>query len=215
MFFWLFIISKLMGQREVARLTLFDFLVSITIGGLVSGPLFIPKVGLKGPIINIAFLGLLNMTLAYLSLKHSKIRRVFQDEPFVLIENGIILEEMMGKTRFNLDDLLTELRLKNVANIADVEFAILESSGTLSVILKSQARPLTPKDLKLETDYEGMPIVLIEDGNVLEDNLQKNNLNQAWLISELENQGTKGLDNVMAAILDTKGRLYVSKKKHT
>ncbi len=175
MFVWLFAITKLMGQREIARLTLFDFIISITIGGLVSGPLFISKAGLKGPLINIAFLGFLHICLAYISLYHSKFRRIVQDEPIILIENGKILDRMMAKTRFNLDELLTELRLKNVSDITDVEFAILESSGQLSVILKSQSRPLTPKDLKLQTNYEGMSIVLIEDGNILQDNLKKNN----------------------------------------
>ena len=212
MFFWLLIVTKVMGQRQVARMTLFDFIASITMGGLLSGPLFFPKVALKGALINITLLGLLNLALSYLSLKNAKLRRVVQDEPIVLVQNGQLLEKMMSKTRFNLDDLMTQLRLKNVTDISDVEFAILESSGELSVILKSQARPVTPADLRLDTDYEGMPTVLIEDGNIIEDNLQRNNLSAAWLLVQLENQGVQDVNTVMAAILDTKGRLFVSKK---
>ena len=211
MFFWLLIVTKLMGQRELARMTLFDFISSITMGGLLSGPLFFPKVALKGALINITLLGLLNIGFSYISLKHSKVRRIVQDEPIILVQNGQILKKMMGKARFNLDDLLTQLRLKNVTNISDVEFAILESNGQLSVIVKSQARPITPADLELETEYEGMATVLVEDGNILEDNLQKNNLTQAWLLAELEAQGFDDIQTVMAAILDTKGKLYVSK----
>lgn len=215
MFLWLLIVTKLMGQREVAQLNLFDFIVSISIGGLVSGPLFNPRAGLKGALINVGLLGILNIALAFLSLKNPKFRRIVQEEPIILIQNGKILEDMMRKTRFNLDDLLTDLRLRNIPNISDVEFAILESNGKLSIIPKSQARPVTPGDLKISTEYEGMPTVLIEDGNIVEDNLRDNHLTKEWLFQELRAQGIKDLDNVMAAILDTKGTLFVSKKKHT
>lgn len=213
MFLWLFVITKLMGQREMAQLNLFDFIVSITIGGLVSGPLFNPRAGLKGALINVGLLGTLDIVLAYLSLKNPKLRRIVQEEPIVLVQNGKILEDMMGKTRFNLDDLLAELRLKNIPNISDVEFAILESNGKLSIIPKSQARPLTPRDLRLSTEYEGMPTVLIEDGNIVEDNLRDNHLTKEWLYHELKAQGINDVTNVMAAILDTKGTLFVSRKK--
>lgn len=213
MFLWLFVITKLMGQREMAQLNLFDFIVSITIGGLVSGPLFNPRAGLKGALINVGLLGTLDIVLAYLSLKNPKFRRIVQEEPIVLVQNGKILEDMMGKTRFNLDDLLAELRLKNIPNISDVEFAILESNGKLSIIPKSQARPLTPRDLRLSTEYEGMPTVLIEDGNIVEDNLRDNHLTKEWLYHELKAQGINDVTNVMAAILDTKGTLFVSRKK--
>lgn len=214
MFVWLLAITKLMGQREVAQLNLFDFIVSITIGGLVSGPLFNPRAGLKGALINLGLLGSLNILLAYASLKNPKFRRIVQEEPIVLIQNGKILEDMMRKTRFNLDDLLTDLRLKNIPDISDVEFAILESNGKLSIIPKSQARPLTPRDLRLSTEYEGMPTVLIEDGNIVEDNLRDNHLTKEWLFQELKAQGIDDEANVMAAVLDTKGTLFVSKKKH-
>ncbi|NMB39511.1 MAG: DUF421 domain-containing protein [Firmicutes bacterium] len=213
MFFWLFLVTKLMGQREVAKLNLFDFIAAISIGGLVSGPLFNPRAGLSGPIINVGLLGLLNIILAYISLKNPKLRRVFQEEPIVLIQNGKILDNMMHKTRFNLDDLLANLRLKNIADISDIEFAILESNGELSIIPKSQARPITPKDFNLSTEYEGMPTVLIEDGNVVEDNLKDNHLTVEWLLQELKAQGIADPSDVTAAILDTKGTLFVSKKR--
>ena len=212
LFFWLLVVTKLMGQRQLARMTLFDFISSITMGGLLSGPLFLPKVALKGALVNLTLLGFLNILLSFLSLKNAKLRRIVQDEPIILMQNGQILEKMMAKTRFNLDDLLTQLRLASVSNISDVEFAVLESNGQISVILKSQGRPVTPADLKIETTYEGMSSVLIEDGNIIEDNLSKNNLTTSWLLCELESQGINNPKSVVAAILDTKGKLYISNK---
>ncbi len=141
---------------------------------------------MTGVITTIATMGVLNIIIAFIGLKNSKFRRVVQDEPLVLIQNGKILENMLRRTRFNLDELLAELRLKNVPDINDVEFTILESNGQISVIPKSQARYVRPDDLKVNTEYEGMSTVLIEDGNIVEDNLRENQLDEEWLHKELQ-----------------------------
>lgn len=214
-FLWLLFITKLMGQREIGALNIFDFVVSITIGSVAAAPLATPNDDLLGPLVSVGTLGALNIIIAYLALKNAKLRRIVQDEPIILLQNGRILENTMRSTRFNLDDLLSEMRKKNIPSLADVEFAILEPSGTISIIAKSQARPLTPQDLQIPTQYEGMPTVLIEDGNIIEDNLQKNNLTKAWLFEQLRNLGITDENEVFAAILDTQGRFYVSKKDQT
>lgn len=210
-YLWLLLISKLMGQRELAHLTLFDFLIVFTVGGAAVGPLSHANTGLVGALTSVATLGALNIAVAYLGLRHSKLRRVVQDEPIILIQNGKILPNMMRKVRVNLDGLLMELRQANVMNIHDVEFAILESSGKISVIPKSQARPVTPRDMGIATDYEGMPTVIIEDGNVLEDNLRKKSLSKKWLDDQLRAQGLSNPDQVFAAVLNSAGELYISK----
>ncbi len=214
-FVWLMVVTRLMGQREIGRLTLFDFIIAIMIGSVFAGPLSGPTQSLIGALISVSALALLNIAVAYLALKNAKLLRVVQEEPLVLIQNGQLLEDTMRKARLNLSDLLMELRLKNVPNLADVEFAILEPNGKVSVIPKSQARPVTPSDLQLSTDYEGMPTLLIEDGTIIEDNLRENRLDKAWLIEQLRMQGVDDPDTVLAAMLDTRGRLYVSKMNQT
>ncbi|KUO50841.1 MAG: hypothetical protein APF76_01280 [Desulfitibacter sp. BRH_c19] len=209
---WLLLIVKVMGQRLIGRLNLFDFIIAITIGSVAAGPLSDSQSGLIGPILTMTFLGVFHVLTAYLALKNSKIRRVVQDEPIVLIQNGRLIREKMYKARFNLDDVLFALREKNMHNLHDVEFAILESNGQLSVIPKSQIRPLQPRDLGIPTSYEGMATVLIEDGNIIQDNLKRKNLDENWLIAELEKQDIHNPNDVMVAMLDTLGRLYVSKK---
>lgn len=211
-YLWLLFITKLMGQREVGRLTLFDFVISITIGSISASPLSSSSQNLIPALISITVLGTLHITFAYIALKNAKFRRIVQEEPLVLIQNGTILEDTLRKARYNLDDLLSELRLKNVPDPADVEFAILEPTGRLSVVPKSQARPVLPRDLQLSTAYEGLPSVLIEDGNVLQDNLNENKLSEDWLREELENLGITDPNAVMIAVLNTRGQLYVSKK---
>lgn len=212
MFFWLLLTTKLMGQRQIGRLTAFDFIVAFTVGGTAAGVLNNSRNALIGAIISIATLAALDIIVAYLSLKNAKLRRLVQDEPLVLIQNGRLIETMMRKARFNLDDLLLELRRKNIPNLQDVEFAILESNGKLSVIPKSQARPLQPRDLGIATNYEGLPTVLIEDGNIIEDNLYKSDLDKAWLLEQLTLQGIDNPKTVFVAMLDTQGKLFVCKK---
>jgi len=214
-YLWLHFVTKIMGQREIGTLNVFDFIVAITIGSVAAAPLASSTDDLLGPFVSIGTLGALNLLIAYLALKNSKFRRVVQDEPIILVQNGRILEDIMRSTRFNLDDLLTEIRKNNIPNLSDVEFAILESNGRVSVIPKSQARPITPRDLQIPTPYEGMPTVLIEDSNIIEDNLQKNQLNKNWLLEQLQDLGIRSENEVFAALLDTQGRLYVSKKNHT
>lgn len=212
MFWWLLFMTKLMGQRQIGRLTAFDFIVAFTVGGTAAGVLNNAKNALIGAIATIGTLTALDIMVSYLALKNAKLRRVVQDEPLVLVQNGRIIEDMLRKARFNLDDLLLELRLEGFPNLHDIEFAILESNGKLSVIPKSDARPVQPRDLHLQTSYEGMSTLLIEDGNTIEDNLRKSRVNMAWLLEHLNQQGISSPEDVFAAMLDTKGRLYVSRK---
>lgn len=211
-FIWLFVMTKLMGQREIGRLTLFDFVIAITIGSVSAGSLGNSQTDLNGVLLTTGTLALLNIIIAVLALKSLSFRRIMQGEPLVLIQNGKLLEDTMRKARINVDDLLMGLRRNKVPNLSDVEFAVLEPNGKISVIPKSQSRNLKPKDLNIDTNYEGFPTVVIEDGNILKDNLQENNLDVEWLEEELEKQGVEDKDNILAAMLDTQGRLYISKK---
>ena len=122
---------------------------------------------------------------------------------------------MLRKARYNLDDLLQELRLKNIFDLNDVEFAIIESNGQLSVILKSQVRPIQPKDMGITTQYEGMATILIEDGNIVKDNLERSKLDILWLSNELKKQGINSPSDVYVAMLNTQGQLYVSRKNES
>ena len=157
-----------------------------------------------------ATIGALDIIFAYLGLKEPK-AAAFQDESITLIENGQIRYDMLAKTMVNLDDLLAGLRLKNYPNIHDVEFAFLESNGELSVI-PNPGPACDATDLGIPTEYEGRPVVLVEDGNIVLDNLERNKLTKDWLLEELVKQGAGDVSQLAAVILDTKGRLYIGHK---
>ncbi|MFW6238896.1 MAG: YetF domain-containing protein [Halanaerobiales bacterium] len=207
---WLVVLTRLMGQRQVGRLTLFDFIIAIITGSVAAAGLTDPGTSLGVTLISLAALAALDIVLSFLSVKYSRLRRVVQGEPKILIKNGDLQKSVMKQARVNMDDLLMGLREKKVPNLHDVEFAVLEPNGKISVIPRSQARTVKPKDLNLDTGYEGYPVMIIEDGNILEDNLRENNLDRDWLYGELKKQGIQDEEQVMAAMLDTGGRLFVN-----
>jgi uncharacterized membrane protein YcaP (DUF421 family) len=211
-YLYLFLMGKLVGQRNIRQLTLFDFIVAITLGTIAGAPLSSSRTGLKGAVLSLTTFAVLDFITAYLSLKYPRFRQVAQNKPLIIVENGHIREDAMRKARYNLDDLLIALRLNNVPNLNDVEFAVLEPNGELSVVPKSQNRPVTPSDLGLTIPYDGLPTVLIQDGVIDDENLKAVDLDRNWLYGELHGYNIDNPSDVFAALLDTKGRLYVSRK---
>ncbi|WP_027717994.1 DUF421 domain-containing protein [Desulfovirgula thermocuniculi] len=206
-YFIVLLVVRLMGKREIGQFSPFDFVVAIIIAELAAIPME-SDIPLWRGILPLLTLGLLEIALSFLALHFRFLRRLLDGEPQVVIRNGRVIKEELRRARYNLDDLLAQLREKGVVNVGDVEFAVLETSGRLSVILKSQKRPVTPEDLGLETRYEGLPTVLIMDGKVMKKNLDSVGLSEEWLKERLEVMGKKPQEVFLAA-LGTDGRLFV------
>lgn len=203
---------RLMGKRQIGQLQPYELVIIIMLSELAAIPMEDIGIPLYGGLLPILTLLVAEVILSYISLKSVKARELICGMPAVLIEGGKIMEKELERTRFNINDLLEELRSKNFPDISDVEFAILETSGHLSVIPKSQKRPLVPQDLNISTQYEGLPLPLVIDGRVMDNNLQKARLNPGWLTSELNKFGIKSAKDVLFASLDTEGRLFYQLK---
>ncbi|MBM7556504.1 DUF421 domain-containing protein [Halanaerobacter jeridensis] len=203
---------RLMGKREVGELTPIDLVVSLMIAEL--GVLIIEdkSIGLVKGLIPIFTLVGVEILVSYLSLKNDTIRKLVNGTPSVLIKNGKIMTEEMRHNRYTTHDLLTQLREKDIFNISDVEFAVLETSGELTVVPKSQKRNLTPENLGLETGYEGLPIVLIEDGGINYTALEEVDLDKKWLTTELKKRMIDDISEVLILAIETDGNLYLSTK---
>lgn len=211
-FFSLLILVRLMGKQQMSELTFFDYVVGITIGSIAATLSVQLNENTTATLTGMVIWAALPILLAYLSLHNVWIRKIVSGEATVVIKNGKIQEQNLAKIRLSIDDLLAQLRTKNVFNIADVEFAVFETNGMLSVQLKSQKQSLTPSDLKLPTQYAGLPTDLIIDGKVLPDSLKSLHLTQAWLQYQLSKQNIKDFSQVSLAQLDTTGNLYVDLK---
>lgn len=203
----LFILTRIMGKRQIAQLTFFDYVVGISIGSIAASFAVDDSVGYVKGITGMIIYALFPILLSFTSLKSYWGRKILDGLPIILIQNGKIVENGLKKTKMNISDLLEECRLKDIFNIADIEFAILETSGKLSVQLKSSNQPLTPKDMNIQAQYKGLCVNLIIDGKILENHLGIIGKDMKWLNTELHRQRIKSPSEVLLAYLDTSGAL--------
>ncbi|WP_242866738.1 YetF domain-containing protein [Abyssisolibacter fermentans] len=206
---FLFTATKLLTKRSLANLTYFDYIATTTLGTIGGNLAFNTKINISTFIFSMTLITIIIMLVSYLSMKSKTIRDFFAGKPTILIENGKILENTMSKLNYSYDYLNEQLRQEGIFDINQVEFAILESNGGFSVKLKSQNRALTPHDLKLATQYEGLATEIILDGKIIEKNLQKNNIDKEWLYKQLLKRKINSIEDVSFAALSTNGNLYV------
>lgn len=218
-YFFILILLRLMGKRELAKMSVFDVVISIMLAEMavlaiedVEKPAYFFYLPMAG-------IGFLEIVMAILTLKSRRVRQWVEGSPTVLIENGQIREQALKENRINLDDLLIQLRQKNISHLADVEFAILEPTGELSVFPKREKQPVTKEDLHIAADsavfpvrYDGLPLPLIMDGKVREDNLQRIGQNTFWLKKEIRKRGIREFREVFFCSIDSQGRLHIDKK---
>ncbi|MDR7237367.1 uncharacterized membrane protein YcaP (DUF421 family) [Neobacillus drentensis] len=183
------VIFRLMGKREIGELSILDLVVFIMIGEMAVVAIERVNTPLFHTVVPMVLLMLIQISLAVISLKSKKFRNLVDGQPSIIINRGKIDENAMRKQRYNFDDLMTQLREKNIRSIADVEFAILESSGSLSVIEKL-------KDKNEEPQQGDITIPLILDGNIEEENLTRINKTNLWLRQELKKKGYRDVKKI-------------------
>lgn len=212
-YFFIFLMMRLMGKREVGKLSVFDLVVSFMIADISAIALEnLDQPLIKGllPIFTIVILQIL---LSYVSLKSEKVRHWIDGSPIVIINRGKIEKETMAKARYNLDDLLMQLREKDIADIRDVEFAILETSGKLSVFPKEKKQVSENEDAKNQEAPFRMPIPLIVDGKVQQNELKKLGKDTHWLQQKIRKLGYQRVEEIFYASVDQTGEWYVDPKE--
>ena len=211
-FLVLLMLVRLMGKQQVAQLTLFDYVVGITIGSIAATMSVQVNESLLATMAGLITWSALAILLAILTIHSSKLRKLVDGQPTVVIQEGRILEDNLKSIRIPIDELLSELRTMGVFNIADVQTALFEPGGKISVQKKSQKQPVTSEDLNLQPHYQGLPVTLIQDGEVMEQSLKSLSLGKAWLKHQLAKQDISDMSEVSLAQLDTSGNLYVDLK---
>ncbi|NLU41396.1 MAG: DUF421 domain-containing protein [Firmicutes bacterium] len=206
-------LMRLMGKRQIGQLQPSELVVAILVADLAAVPMQDKDIPLINGAIPILVLMIAEVLASYLTLRSSVARSIISGRPSVLISGGKIMWRELRDARINLDDLAEQLRIKGYPDIADVEYAILETSGQMSVIPKSQRRPVCPADLGIDTSYEGLPVTLVVDGKPNSDNLQLVNLDEQWLRRQLADRGVDNLKEVILATLNTKGELFYQVKE--
>ncbi|QGG47536.1 YetF domain-containing protein [Heliorestis convoluta] len=210
---FLLLFTRLLGRQLISQMTLFEYVVGITIGSLAADMTLAGSDNFWDGALALAVWIVLPILLGWFTLRSFWLRKIVEGEPSIIIVNGTIDKQALQRHRFNLDDLLSNLREQGVFNLHDIEFAILETDGSVSVLQKSQKRPVTPEDLHLSTSYTGLPTTLLEDGQIIEHRLREIRLSKEWLLTQLRNRGIKDINEVFIAQIDTEGKLYVDLKK--
>ncbi|OCT14964.1 hypothetical protein A8709_12600 [Paenibacillus pectinilyticus] len=213
-YFVVFLMLRIMGKREIGKLSLFDLVISIMIAEIAVFVLEDAAKPLTYGLVPMGTLVLIQVLIAYITLKSRTVRVLFDGKPSVLINKGMIDREEMKKHRYNLDDLMLQLRQNKVMNVADVEFAILEPSGKLSVVEKEvkETASLDPT-IKATIRYEGLPLPLIMDGKVQDENLEKIGQTRFWLKNQLQEKGARDFKEVFYCSIDHRGRMFLDRKR--
>ncbi|MDW7675131.1 MAG: DUF421 domain-containing protein [Bacillota bacterium] len=211
-FFVLLLMTRLMGKTEVSQLSYFDYIVGITIGTIAGSMSIDPGIMMSSATTGVLVWAGLKIMMELLTLRSIPARKILEGEPIVVIKNGKLMEKAMGRTFYNTEELMVQLRNKDIFDLSEIEEAVLEPNGKISVIKKSQYQPLTPKDMHISTNYKGMPQVLVIDGKVAQHRLAELRLSEEWLNQQLNNLGIDSISQVMLAQLNTQGELFVDKK---
>lgn len=204
----LIVMTKLLGKKQISEISFFEYITGITIGSIAAEVIMGLERNIGNGILAIFIFSIITFAVDFLSLKSKKFRDLVEGTPTVLIKDGKIQEDNLKKEKYSLDELGTLLRQKNIFRVADVEFAVLEPSGDLSVLLKKEHQPLTPKDINLKVANEKEPHTVIMDGNILYDQLAAANKSPKWLDIELDKLGVL-LENIFLGQVDSYGELTV------
>lgn len=205
------IVMRLMGKREIGQLQPFELAIAIMIADLASIPMSDIGIPIMDGIIPILGLLVMHLLISFINLKSMKMRAFICGKPSILIYRGKINEEVMRKERFTINELQERLRSNNVYDIGDVEYAILETSGQVSVIEKPNKRMVTPEDLNIEPEYEGISYDLVIDGKVMNENLKILNKDYNWLEHEVRKFNMRPEEALLVAI-NGKGNFFCQKK---
>ncbi len=203
---------RFMGKRQIGQLQPSELVIAMMLSELAAIPVENVGTPLLTGIVPIFTLIITETTFSFFTLKSRMIRKILSGSPTILIAKGQVLEKEMERLRFNIDDLMEELRTKGYPNISDIEYAIIESNGGLSVIPKSSKRPVTPEDMNMTPQYEGLPFFLVADGTINQVAMKDAGVSIEWLLEKIKKYDIHDIADVFIASLDHAGNLFIQKK---
>lgn len=208
----LFFLTKLMGNKEMSQLSLFDYINGITIGSIAAEMATSLENNFLYPLLAMIIYALSVVLLSILTAKSIKLRRFLTGKSMMLFDNGKIYKGNLNKAKIDLTEMLIQSRIHGYFDLNDVQTIVLEPNGKLSFLPKASSRPITPKDMNLTPNQEKLVINVIMDGKVLNDNLKFTGNNKIWLQRKLKEQGINRVKDVFLATCDFKNTLTVYKQ---
>lgn len=209
---YLFLLTKAMGVKHISQLTLFDYTIGITIGNVAGTMSVDTEINILIPLIVIALLALSNIVISYITRKSIIGRRVITGNPCLLIEKGQFVYKNLKRSQFDINDLLVELRQSGYFNVADVQYAILETNGKISIQPKELKRPVVAEDINAQSSEQSLYANVIIDGKALKGNLNTLQKDENWLVEQIKSQGFSDIKDILLGTLDEDGKLSLYAK---
>lgn len=206
------VVMRFMGKREIGQLQPFELAISIMIADLATLPMAEPGIPISNGIIPIFGLLVMHIAISVINMKSVKMREIICGKPTILIFRGKIDEKAMRRERFTINELEERLRGQNIFNIGDVEYAILETSGQVTVIQKPNKRNAIPQDFGIEPEYQGIAYDLVVDGKIMKENLNKLDKDYNWLVKQVEPFGIMP-EQALIATIDASGNFFCQAKE--
>lgn len=197
----LFLTTKLIGKKQVSELSMFDYVIGISIGNFAAEMILNTEVNFFSGLIAVIIFGLISYFVSYITLKSIKLRKFFMGAPTILIQNGKILKKNLFNARLDINDLLEQCRSNGYFDLSEIEYGVLEANGNLSILPKSENKPVTCKDMKLKKSPSSLCANIIIDGKIMKSSLENMNKDYQWLEKELKIKGIN-LNDVLLATLD-------------
>ena len=207
------LVMRLMGKREIGQMQPFELVIAIMIADLAAVPMSDTGIPITSGIIPILALLLFQLIISILNLKSIQIRKIICGKPRILIYRGKIDENALKKEKITVNELQETLRQKDIFTISDVEYAILETSGEVSIIKKPEKRNSIPEDFNITPEYEGIPYDLVVDGKIMHENLKQIGKNEKWLRKEVGNFKIRPEDALIVTF-DGKGQIFCQAKEN-
>jgi uncharacterized membrane protein YcaP (DUF421 family) len=204
---------RMMGKRQIGQLEPFELVIAIMISDLATMPMQDTRIPLLHGVIPIITLLILQITMSVLQLKSEKMKDIISGKPTILIKKGQLQMEQLKSQRLSASELLEEMRLKGYLNIADIEYATLETNGQISIIPKTELAPASKKDMNVKLTQETMPIILVNRGKLLYENINRANKDENWIMNELKKNKVKSLNDLEIGVLDSQNKFFYQTKK--
>ncbi|WP_196001092.1 DUF421 domain-containing protein [Clostridium sp. 1001271B_151109_B4] len=206
------ILSKLIGIKIISQMNFFDFIMGVSVGSMIAKIIIDKDHVVFSGIIALIIFTMLTIATSYLNLKSYTARKIINAKTLILIENGRIINKNMKKLRISINELMMKLREKDVFNLEDVQFAIMESNGQLSVLIKANKKPITPYDMNLKVKSFSLINDIIIDGKIIDKNLEIAGIDKKWLHSELKRKSINNIEDIFYAGIDQNKNLIISEK---
>ncbi len=205
----LFIVTKILGKKQVSQLSLFDYVIGISIGNFAAEATIDLESGYLHGVIAVFMFGFVAYLVNILTMKSIKLRRFFMGTPTIIIQNGEILEKGLKKVNFDINDLLEVARDSGYFDLSQIEYALMEANGKVSFLIKEDYKQVTLKDMKLKGQKEGLCANVIIDSKIMKNNLLNMNKDEKWLLKKLKEQGYNSLDSIILATLDINDKIII------